>query len=131
MQPISTIKMEKVFIKSFVGNKKDISVVKLTIKFKDKYIALFTNLIQWFIYCDKDNEGKTYTIPLSDFGIIRNFRYDNKRVIEFDDAMYRVKYLMNNGEFDKELIEFMLRVEDAIRNGNSKQEFKDKILSLL
>lgn len=123
--------MEKVFIKSFVGNKKDISVVKLTIKFKDKYIALFTNLIQWFIYCDKDNEGKTYTIPLSDFGIIRNFRYDNKRVIEFDDAMYRVKYLMNNGEFDKELIEFMLRVEDAIRNGNSKQEFKDKILSLL
>lgn len=123
--------MEKVFIKSFVGNKNDISVVKLTIKFKDKYIALFTNLIQWFIYCDKDNEGKTYTIPLSDFGIIRNFRYDNKRVIEFDDAMYRVKYLMNNGEFDKELIEFMLRVEDAIRNGNSKQEFKDKILSLL
>lgn len=123
--------MEKVFIKSFAGNKKDISVVKLTIKFKDKYITLFTNLIQWFIYCDKDNEGKTYTIPLSDFGIIRNFKYDNKRVIEFDDAMYRVKYLMNNGEFDKELIEFMLRVEDAIRNGNSKQEFKDKILSLL
>lgn len=122
--------MEKVFIKSFVGNK-DIPTVKLTIKFKDKYITLFTNLIQWFIYCDKDIKNGTYTIPMIDFGIIRGFKYDDKRLIEFDDAMYRIKYLMNNGVFDKELIEFVMRVDEAIKNGCAKQEFKDKILSLL
>lgn len=119
-----------VFKNSNTNGVYNIPVVELHIKFlEDKRITLFTNLIQWFIYIGDDPNGFS-VVPMDDF-ITRPFSVNGYKVVEFDDIMYRIKYLFNNGQYSYDLAAFANRIETAIHNSKVKPEFIDKVFKML
>lgn len=111
------------------GNDYNIPVVELKIKYGDSRITLFTNLVQWFVYVNQDPDNYS-VIKLNDF-ISRNFNVNGVKVYEFDDVVYRVKYLFNNGQYDIEQVKIINRIETAIHNSKVKPEFIESVIKYL
>lgn len=111
------------------GNDYNIPVVELKIKYGDSRITLFTNLVQWFVYVNQDPDNYL-VIKLNDF-ISRNFNVNGVKVYEFDDVVYRVKYLFNNGQYDIEQVKIINRIETAIHNSKVKPEFIESVIKCL
>lgn len=111
------------------GKDYNIPVVELKIKYGDSRITLFTNLVQWFVYINKDPDNCS-VIKLNDF-ISRNFNVNGAKVYEFDDVVYRVKYLFNNGQYDIEQVKIVNRIETAIHNSKVKPEFIESVIKCL
>lgn len=114
--------MEKVRI-IFKKNTGDTTMDMASLNFRngDKIISIFTNLVQTFVYLDD--------IDIVPQNVARNphrmFVYKNRQLIEIDDLMYDVKYMMNNGiDFDPNYTLVHLRIMDAISKlrGPEKRE---------
>lgn len=111
------------------GKDYNMPVVELKIKYGDSRITLFTNLVQWFVYINKDPDNCS-VIKLNDF-ISRSFNVDGVKVYEFGDVVYRVKYLFNNGQYDIEQVKIVNRIETAIHNSKVKPEFIESVIKCL
>lgn len=111
------------------GKDYNMPVVELKIKYGDSRITLFTNLVQWFVYINKDPDNCS-VIKLNDF-ISRSFNVNGVKVYEFDDVVYRVKYLFNNGQYDIEQVKIVNRIETAIHNSKVKPEFIESVIKCL
>lgn len=111
------------------GKDYNMPVVELKIKYGDSRITLFTNLVQWFVYINKDPDNCS-VIKLNDF-ISRSFNVDGVKVYEFGDVIYRVKYLFNNGQYDIEQVKIVNRIETAIHNSKVKPEFIESVIKCL
>lgn len=111
------------------GRDYTIPVVELKIRYEESRITLFTNLVQWFVYVNKDPNNYS-VIKLNDF-ISRNFNVNGVKVYEFDDVVYRVKYLFNNGQYDMEQVKIINRIETAIHNSKVKPEFIESVIKCL
>lgn len=103
--------MEKVTI-TFTKPSGDIFIPIVVIKFKyeDKPITLFTNLIQNFFFMDDSLVVPKEIASKPN----RGFFYKGRKLIEFDDLIYSLKYEMNNGKSFPEHLLVMCRIEEAL-----------------
>lgn len=123
------MKKSKIIFTNSNGAEYQIPVVELNIKYGESRITLFTNLVQWFVYIGKDPNNYS-VIKMEDF-ISRNFKVNGVKVYEFDDIVYRVKYLFNNGRYDINQVKIINRIETAIHNSKVKPEFIENVIKYL
>lgn len=88
-------------------------MVVVRFKYEEQVITMFTNLIQHFLFMDDET-----IVPRSIAEKpSRMFTYKGKRLIEYDDLMYAVKYRLNNGQiYNHNCTLIYLRIEEAINN---------------